>query len=534
MKDKIFDFVVIGSGFGGSVSAMRLAEKGYRVLVLERGKRYRSADLPTTNWQLRKYLWLPALGCHGIFQISFFRNTGIFHGSGVGGGSLCYAMVLEQPTDPFFSAPAWRDLANWKALLTPHYATARRMLGATPNPRLWPADAVLQSIAADLGQAATFRPVEVGAFFGEPEVETPDPYFDGAGPARHGCTHCGGCIVGCRHDAKNSLDKNYLYFAEKWGAQILPEAEALDIRSLPSGAADGARYEVRYTRATAWLPHGAQTVRARNVITAAGVLGTLRLLFQCRDVARTLPHLSPRLGDLVHTNNESLLGVIGRDDRADYSRGIAISSIFDADPVTRVEPVRHSPGSSLLRFMAGPMIEAGSGILEHLAKVIGRYVRHPLDALRMLALPKWAQRTTILLVMQNVETHMRLRLGRGMLTLFRRDLISAPIAAEHAPAAQLEIGHTITRAFAERTGGIPAESVTEALFNVPITAHILGGCAFGKDDTTGVVDLDCQVFNYPGLYVVDSSVIPANPGVNPSLTTTAIAEYAMSRIPPKL
>src|SRR5258706_6949244 len=287
-----FDAVVIGSGFGGSVAAMRLTEKGYRVLVLERGKRYRDLDFARSTWNVRKYLWLPAAHCFGILQISPFRHLIVLHGSGVGGGSLGYANVLMAPSDALFSAPAWRHLADWKPLLAPHYETARRMLGVATNPRLWPADHILQEIAAELGQEATFKPAPVGTFFGQPGqegVEVPDPFFGGDGPARSGCTHCGGCMVGCRHNAKNTLVKNYLYFAEKGGAEVRAEAEVRDIRPLPAGQPDGARYEIEYRRSTAWLPGTGRRVRARRVVVAAGALGTLRLLFRCRDVTRSLP-----------------------------------------------------------------------------------------------------------------------------------------------------------------------------------------------------------------------------------------------------
>ncbi len=273
---KTFDAVVIGSGFGGSVSAMRLTEKGYRVLVLERGKRYRDQDFAHSTWNIWKYLWLPAARCFGILQISPFRHIIVLHGSGVGGGSLGYANVLMTPSDKLFSAPAWHHLADWKTLLAPHYETARRMLGVATNPRLWPADLILKEIAAELGQSATFQPTPVGTFFGQLEqegMEVPDPYFGGQGPPRRGCTHCGACMVGCRHNAKNTLVKNYLYFAEKWGAEVRPESEVRDIRPLPAGQSDGAGYEVVYRRSTSWLPSAQRRVRARKVVVAAGALG---------------------------------------------------------------------------------------------------------------------------------------------------------------------------------------------------------------------------------------------------------------------
>jgi len=338
-------------------------------------------------------------------------------------------------------------------------------------------------------------------------------------------------MVGCRHDAKNTTVKNYLYFAEKWGAVIRPECEATDIRPLPAGQADGARYEVIYRRPTA-LHRRTRRVRARNVQVSAGAIGTLKLLLRCRDVTRSLPHLSPRLGEQVRTNNEALLGSVARATDTDFSQGVAITSIFHADEVTQVEPVRYPAGSSLMRFLAAPLIEAGPGKLARLGKLLVTLARHPLDSLRMLALPGWARRTTILLAMQTEDSHMRVRLGRSLTTLFRRGLVSEQDPGDAVPS-HLKVAHDVTRAFAGKTNGAPAGSVFESLLNTPLTAHIMGGVPFGRDASEGVIDLDCQAFNYPGLSVADSAIIPANPGVNPSLTCTALAEYAMSRVPAK-
>ena len=530
-SEETFDFVVIGSGFGGSVSAMRLTEKGYSVLVLERGKRFRDQDFATTTWNVFKYLWFPPLRCFGILQISPFRDVFVLHGSGVGGGSLGYANVLMEPSDEMFKAPAWHHLADWKTILRPHFDTAKHMLGVTPNPRLWPADMVMKELAAELGMEATFRPTDVGAFFGEPGVEAPDPYFGGEGPRRAGCIHCGGCMVGCRHNAKNTLVKNYLYFAEKWGAQVRPESQVRDVRPLPDGQADGARYEVVYRSATAWLFKRERKVRARNVVFAAGTLGTLRLLFRCREETRSLPGISPRLGDIVRTNNEELMGSASRNGKTNYSEGIAITSIFQADAVTAIEPVRYPAGSSLMRFLGGPMVESGS-IPARIVRSALDVLKRPLDFLRTHVMPGWARRTTIILAMQTVDNRIRLRLGRSLFTLWRRSLVSQPDPERTIPG-KIDVGHHVTRTFAQKTGGIPMGSINEGLFNIPMTAHILGGCPFGRDAQEGVVDLDCQVHNYPGLYVVDGSIVPANPGVNPSLTITALAEYAMSHVPLK-
>ncbi len=529
---EVFDFVVIGSGFGGSVSAMRLTEKGYRVLVLERGKRYRDEDFARSNWNVRKYLWLPALRCFGILQISPFRDVFALHGSGVGGGSLGYANVLVEPSEAMYAAPAWRHLADWKTILRPHYDTARRMLGVTRNPRLWPADLVLKDIAAELGREDTFQPTDVGVFFGEPDVEVADPYFGGEGPARRGCRQCGGCMVGCRYNSKNTLVKNYLYFAEKWGAQVWPECDARDVRPLPDGQPDGARYAVVFRRLTAWPLKPERIVRARNVVFAAGALGTLRLLFRCRDITRSLPSLSPRLGDRVRTNGEELAGVISRESTPDYSQGIAITSIFHADAVTAIEPVRYPAGSSFMRLLAGPLIGSGRWLPVRLAKMLALILRHPIDFLRAQVLPGWAQRTTIILIMQTEDQHIRMRLGRGLFSLFRRSLVTKTRQGQSL-SGKVPIGHRVLHAFARKTNGAPATTIFETLLNIPTTAHLLGGCPMGRDAEEGVVDVTCRVHGYPGLYVVDGSIVPANPGVNPSLTITALAEYAMSHIPLK-
>jgi len=535
MAGETFDYVVIGSGFGGSVSAMRLTEKGYRVLVLERGKRFRDEDFAKSNWNVWKYLWFTPARCFGILQISPFRDVLVLHGCGVGGGSLGYANVLMEPDDKLFAAPAWHKLADWKTVLRPHFDTAKRMLGVAPNPCLWPADGALKEIAGELGREVSFKPTTVGTFFGEPGKEgqeVPDPYFGGEGPARSGCIHCGGCMVGCRHNSKNTLVKNYLYFAEKWGTQVWPETEVCDVIPLPPDQPDGARYEIVYRRSTAVLVKPTRRVRTRNVIFSAGALGTMRLLFRCRDVTRSLPNISSRLGDMVRTNSEALLGATNRSLKLDYSKGIAITSIFNADDVTTIEPVRYPAGSSLMRYLAGPLVGGERGFVRRFLKSIAEIVLHPVDFLKVHALPGWAQRSTILLVMQTEDNKIRLRLGRHLFTFFRRDLVSRPDEEQSIPTT-IDIGHQVTRAFADKTNGVALGSINEGLFNIPLTAHILGGCPFGQNANEGVIDLNCEIHNYPGLYVVDGSIVPANPGVNPSLTITALAEYAMSRVPRK-
>ena len=532
---KVVDYVIIGSGFGGSVSAMRLAQKGYSVVILEQGKRFKDEDFAKTNWNVWKYLWIPALGCFGILEISFFKDLVALHGAGVGGGSLGYACVQMIPTDDLFANPSWKHLADWKTVLEPHYRTASRMLGVTVNPKLWPADRIVEEIGEELGTADAFKPTSVGVFFGDLSDqgrETPDPYFRGAGPARKSCIQCGGCLVGCRNNAKNTLEKNYLYFAEKWGAEIRSQCLVDDIRPLASENGDDARYEVEFRYLGKGFGRGSGKLRARNVIVSAGSLGTQRLLFRCREITGSLPRISQRLGTRVRTNNESLLGSVSKSNEVDYSKGIAITSFMQVDAETAIEPVRYPAGSSLMRFLSGPLVDGEGSFILRLFKIGAIILRHPLNFLRTHVLAGWAQRTTILLAMQTQDNHLHMRLGRGLMTLFRRDLVSE-IGPGHSIPNKIEIGHSVTRRFANKTHGIPAGTMNEALFNIPMTAHILGGIPIGQDESEGVINLDCEVFNYPGLFVVDGSIMPANPGVNPSLTITALAEYAMSRVPVK-
>jgi cholesterol oxidase len=463
----------------------------------------------------------------------------------------------------------------WGEVLAPYYATARRMLGVTPNPRLWKADRVMEQIAAKRGFDGSFRPTEVGIYFGSERKTVPDPFFGGAGPERTGCRFCGGCMVGCRYNAKNTLPKNYLYFAEKNGAEVRPECQVHWIRPVeiasqtpphapfpfgnPHGdcspeAGSGTRngmgrrsgesfamteeegspgYEVCWSSSTRLLSGWRQTVRARRVVVAAGVLGTLKLLLDCRDRYATLPQLSPRLGEQVRTNSEALLGSIARGADIDYAQGIAISSIFRADEVTRIEPVRYPAGSDLMKVMAAPLISTGDSIPVRAVRSLAWLFRHPLDFLRAQILPNWARRATIILVMQNVDNAMRLRLGRSLLTFFKQGLVAEPDRVKTIHA-RIDAGHDITRAFASLTDGVPQGSIGENLLNLPTTAHILGGCPIGQSPESGVISPNFEVHHYPGLYVIDGSVMPGNPGVNPSLTITALAEYAMSQVEPKV
>jgi cholesterol oxidase len=540
---QVYDYVIIGSGFGGSVSAMRLTEKGYSVLVLEKGKRFKDRDFAKTNWQYWKYLWMPAIRAHGILQISILKGVMVLHGAGVGGGSLGYANVLEIPTDETFATPAWNQNIKWGDVLRPHYETAKRMLGVARNPKLWKADLLLKEMAEERGMGHTFRATDVGSYFGEAGATVPDPYFGGEGPDRAGCQHCGGCMVGCRHNAKNTLPKNYLYFAEKHRAKVVSEVEVTDVRPLTmddgrqtmvngqSSMVNGARYKITYRDSTKLFKR-TQTVHAKNVIFSAGVMGTMKLLLNLRDVKKSLPKLSRRLGTMVRTNSEGLLGSMARKSDINYSEGVSISSIYNHDDMTRIEPVRYPDGSSLMRFLAAPLIDKNFSIPRRLLNFLGWALTHPIDFGKALFLPGWAHNVTILLVMQHADNRMRFKIGKSIFTLFRTGMVAVEEPG-YTINAQVEGSHEITREFAKRTNGVPLGSLGENLLGLPTTAHILGGAPIGRNADEGVIDEDFAVHNYEGLYIIDGSVVPANPGVNPSLTITALAEYAMSKVPPK-
>ena len=532
--DQTYDFVIIGSGFGGSVAAWRLTEKGYSVLVLERGKRWSAETFPKTNWNVFDYLWMPTLRCFGPQGLNFFKDIWLLNGSGVGGGSLIYASTHRIPPRRFFRAAEWAHLADWEAELMPHYHTANRMLGTATNPCLWPADHTLKNIADDLDQGHTFEATGVGIYFGRQGVTVEDPFFDGDGPTRTGCVHCGGCMVGCRHNAKNTLDKNYLYLAEKYGAQVWPEMNVRNIRPLYGAREDGARYEVAYEKITDVARKRKGRVRARNVIVAGGVVGTLELLLKCRDEDRTLPLLSPMLGEMVRSNSEALMGVTARGREENFSQGVAISSHFWADEVTSVEPCRYPPGSSFMRSLIWPLEGYGSEgdtFAGRLWASLKHLLRQPGDFLHTRFYRHWAERDTVLLIMQTVENKMSFRRGRTPWLAFRKWLFTERDPEDPIPAC-VDAGSDVVKRFAQKVDGVPWVGLND-LLGIPNTAHILGGCPIGADEKTGVIDIKHEVFNYPGLYVADGSVVPANLGVNPSLTIAALTERAMSFIPPK-
>ena len=521
-----YDWIIIGSGFGGSVSALRLAEKGHRVLVLEKGRRFAPSDFAESNWDLRRWMWMPRAGLRGIFQMSFFEHVTVLHGVGVGGGSLVYANTLPTPKDEFFAAPSWAGLADWKNELAPHYATARRMLGAAVNPLRTKGDEVLESIAREMGREAHFHPTEVAVHFGAPGKRVPDPYFGGDGPERVGCTFCGACMTGCRVGAKNTLDRNYLHLAERRGVHVLPETEVVAVRPLPSGGYD---VETRPSLPSREQPSRSTHHHTPRVVFSGGVLGTVPLLLAMKEDRTALPNLSPRLGDFVRTNSEALIGVVSTDDSTDLSRGIAITSILHTDDHSHIEPVRYSAGSGFFRTMVLPHAPAPT-LAGRLAAAARGFLAHPGKWARALAVRDFAKQSQVLLYMRTLEGTLRLELGRSALTGFRRGLVSRLPEGSEAPAAFMPEATELARKFASRVDGVEVTLLTELLLGVPSTAHILGGCCMGETAAEGVIDAHHQVHGYPGLYVVDGSAISANPGVNPALTITALAERWSSGI----
>jgi cholesterol oxidase len=515
------DFLIIGSGFGGSVSALRLTEKGYSVLMLERGRRLGAADFPKSNWNLKRWLWLPQLGFRGLFKMTFLRHVTVLSGVGVGGGSLVYANTLPVPPDGFFGASSWAHLADWKAELASHYVTVRRMLGATDYPGTTAADEVIRAVGRDLGRPeGDFRRSPVAVFFGAAGVTVPDPYFDGAGPPRAGCTQCGGCMIGCRENAKNTLDKNYLWLAERRGLRIEADTEVTWVRPLPGGG-----YQVEARRGAHLLGRTAVRYTARQVVFAGGVLGTVPLLLRLRARPDGLPRLSPRVGDFLRTNSESLLGVVSTRRDVDLSKGIAITSVLHTDEHSHLEPVRYPAGSGFFRLLVVPHAD-GRTLPARLAGTVGRLLRHPLRYLRALLVPDFARFGLILLYMRTLEGHLRLRLGLG-------GRLTTALGDGPAPTASIPEATDLARRVGQKLDGADVGLVTELLLDSPTTAHILGGACMGKSADEGVIDARHRVFGYDGLYVIDGSAVSANPGVNPSLTIAALAERAMSLVPPK-
>ena len=506
------DVILIGSGFGGSVAALRASSKGLRVAVLEMGRRVSKGQLEKANRSPLDLFWMPALGLKGFFTQTFFKHVTIVGGVGVGGGSLVYAAVLLEPKQAFYQDPAWGSLADGlEAELRPHYATAAKMLGRVTCPTSHIQDAYLKQTAETMGVSETYGPVPLGIYFGD--ENTPDPFFNGKGPARNGCIECGACLAGCANGAKNTLDKNYLYLAEKNGAQILPEHKVTLIQPIEGG------YQVNTINPLNGKARPPLT--ARRVILAAGVLGTLEILFRCRQ-AGTLPHLSAMLGRRVRTNSEAIVASLSKDRQVDIAHGPAISSDFHANPHTHITQNRLPQSYWFMKLYSGPLVDGARPFLRAL-KVLAYALRHPLESTASLRVRKdWHKRITLLSVMQNLDNQMAFRWG-GVF----KGLRSVSLSGRRAPAYIPEANQA-ARAYAAISDGVPHNSVLESMLNMSVTAHILGGCPIGADAQNGVIDSRHEVFGHPGLFVMDGSAIPANVGVNPSLTITALAERAMA------
>ncbi|MDS1272567.1 GMC family oxidoreductase [Lipingzhangella sp. LS1_29] len=531
-----YDVLVVGSGFGGAVSAMRLTEKGYRVGVLEAGRRFTPETMPETSWDLRSFLWAPQLGMYGMQRIHLLRDVLILAGAGVGGGSLNYANTLYYPMDAFFNDAQWRDITDWKAELDPFYNQAQRMLGVRTNPTTTPADRHMRRVAATMGVEHTFRPTQVGVCFGDgadgdgsgtaaPGTPVGDPYFGGAGPQRRACTECGECMTGCRHGAKNTLTENYLYFAERDGAVIHPMTTVERIREL-----DGGGYAVD-TLVTGARRHrrNARTFTASQVVVAAGAYGTQNLLHRMRDRG-LLPRISARLGTLTRTNSEALVGAMSRHvpPPEDLTHGVAITSSFYPNEYTHIEPVRYGKGSNSMGLLTTLQVPGGGRIPRWL-RWLGYALRDPYTFGRSLSVRRFSERTLIGLVMQSQDNSLTTSLTRGLSG--KAKLTSRQGHGEPNPTWIPE-GQRAAELMAQQIDGHAGGTIGD-VFDIPMTAHFLGGCPIGSSPEHGVVDPYHRLYGHPGIHVVDGSSVSANLGVNPSLTITAQAERAMSLWPNK-
>lgn len=526
-----YDVLVVGSGFGGSVSALRLTEKGYKVGVLEAGARFEDADFASTSFDMKKYLFAPQAGCYGIQRIDVIKDCMILAGAGVGGGSLVYANTLYEPLDAFYADPSWSHITDWKSELAPYYDQAKRMLGVVENPVRTASDDVMLKVAEEMGVGDTFHPTPVGVFFGGPEhggaeeggVDVEDPFFGGAGPRRTTCRNCGECMTGCRHNAKNTLVKNYLYLAEQLGATVHPLTTVTRVRPLAGG---GYRVDVRWTKAKLSRRSAVRSYTAEQVVFSAAALGTQKLLHRLKATG-DLPGVSDRLGVLTRTNSESILGALAPDLSTDYSKGVAITSSWHPDPVTHIEPVRYGKGSNAMALMQTVLTDGGGPgpRWQTWLKELWRERRNVLDLYDM---KHWSERTVIALVMQTLDN--------SITTFPKRTPFGWRLSSKQGHGAPnptwIPIANEATRRIAAMIGGKPGGTVGEP-FNRPLTAHFIGGCTIGKSPETGVVDPYQRMFGHPGLHVVDGSAISANLGVNPSLTITAQAERAMAFWPNK-
>jgi cholesterol oxidase len=520
MRNETYDYIVVGSGFGGSVSSMRLAEKGYSVLTIEKGRRFQSHDFPKTNWNLRKYLWLPQLGFMGFQKLNFFRHALVLSGTGVGGGSLVYGNTLMIPPPEFFNNKQWSDFNEWQNELKPFYDKAAFMLGRTKFEKQNTEDKILQEVAKDLGKEDSFDNVYVAVYFNT-DTTPKDPYFNGEGPLRNPCTNCAGCMVGCQENAKNTLDKNYLWFAEKNGAEILSETRVWKIEYL-----DG-EYLVHTKRSAGILPAKNRIFKSRGIVVAGGVQGTLKLLLNQKYIFKTLPNLSDKLGESVRTNSETLCCITLCDQKMNNS--IAISSIFKPDDETFIEIVKYPNKSNFLGLLATLATDKRGSNLLRVFHFFKNVLKKPALFFKMTFNRHWSENSVIFLVMQTMDTKMRFVLRKWPL---HRTITLQNNGAQKVQA-YIPVGQEVMHLYAKKANAHPQNSVTEIFLNMPSTAHILGGVPMSLAPRDGVITPEFKVHGYPGMYILDGSVIQGNLGVNPSFTITALAEYAMNKIPPK-
>lgn len=519
-----YDVLIVGSGFGGSVTALRLVEKGYKVGILEAGRRFADADFAKTSWDLRRFLWAPKLGCFGIQRVHLLRDCLILAGAGVGGGSLNYANTLYKPPAAFFEDRQWAGITDWHDELSPFYDQARRMLGVVQYGRMTAADTIIKSVADDMGVGDTFVQTPVGVYFGEPGRSVPDPYFGGVGPDRAGCIECGECMTGCRHGAKNTLIKNYLGLAESAGAEIIPLTTVTDLRQAHDGT-----WDVMTERTGAWVRKGRRTYTASHVVLAAGTWGTQHLLHHLKDTG-ALPALSDRVGELTRTNSESIVGagMYAVNPDMDITQGVAITSSFHPTPDTHIEPVRYGKGSNAMGLLQTLMTD-GDGPVPRWVKFLGQVAKNPRKMLRMLSVRNWSERTIIALVMQNLDNSITTYTKKSP---FGRRKVTSKQGHGQPNPTWIPAGNEATRRIAEKIDGVAGGTWGE-IFNIPLTAHFLGGAVIGTDPEHGVIDPYQRVHGYPTLSVADGAAVSANLGVNPSLTIAAQAERAAALWPNK-
>lgn len=512
-----YDYIIVGSGFGGSVSALRLSEKGYKVLVVEKGKWFAAKDFPKTNWNFRKWLWLPGIRFFGIMKLSIFKHVAVLSGTGVGGGSLVYANTLPIPKPTFFKTGSWSKLNDWETELKPYYSQALKMLGATKNPKLFDGDIGLKKVAKKLKLEDKFDTTNVAVYFGEENITKDDPYFDGMGPKRTGCNYCGACMTGCRNNSKNTLDKNYLYLAQKKGAKILAEHEVYNVK--PIQTEDGSNgYEVALKTSTKVITKR-QTIKTKGVIFSGGVLGTVKLLLKLKK--SSLPYISGKLGQDIRTNNETLVSVSTLEKDKNFSKGVAIGSILDTDENSHLEIVRYSEGSNAWKLIHLPYV-TGRNVFIRLGKVLFALVKSPVNYFKIYFVNSWAKKTVVLLFMQTLDSTLKFKS-----TIF--GTMSSTLSSGKKPTPFIPESVKLIKEYSKAVNGVSTSFALETIAGIPSTAHILGGAVMGENPSEGVIDKNNAIFGYQNLYVIDGSMISSNPGVNPSLSITAIAEHAMDK-----